>query len=704
MVSMGDIVHSVQSGSWYQLLFEANPVPMLICDTASHQFLDANASAVRHYGFARDALLNMTPRDLLPPGEETSLPPELEAMRESPSLHVGRRRHRRKDGSCIYVDVLRHPIPFGEKQAVLLILHDMSACSDAEKMLRQTQENLHRVQEIAHVGTWAWDVEKDLHDSTTPESVRIFGLDANEVPISTERLFLRIHPEDREGVMNARARALADPNVRFDVGFRIVHLDGNVRHVHSIGEVEFDDQGRAVRMVGTVQDITEQKRGEDEIRRLAYYDDVTGLPNRILIRQKIGEALSAAAGSSTAVALLIIDLVRFRDVNYTLGHINGNDLLKAAGERISHFMHEPDVVARIGTRYVALLHNANAHTATQRAHEILSALEVPFPIVGITYELSAHIGISLAPGHGMDIDTLLRKADVAIWQAKQAGQNLAIYQAAHDPYNPQRLALIGEFRKAIQAGELQLYCQPKADLRTGEIAGAEALVRWQHPKYGLIAPDQFIPLVESTDLIHLLTQFMLESAVSQCHSWRQRGAHVPLAVNLSTRNLRERDLDDYLNQLLLTWGADAQWLGLEVTESSLMEDPAACIEELTRLSRMGFRLYVDDFGTGYSSLSYLAKMPINVIKIDHGFTMNMTKDRGAATIVKSTIDLAHNLGMSVVAEGTANQEIWEVLAGLGCDEAQGHFISPPIPGKDFMDWVSTSKYSLPSGARQSNSG
>jgi diguanylate cyclase (GGDEF)-like protein/PAS domain S-box-containing protein len=573
---MSKVGLAADGGSWYRVLFDANPVPMLLHDMESNRFLDANESAVQQYGYSREEFAVMSVRDLFSSESAVDAVRELEARPESAVHRVGVRRHLRRDGSEFSVDVLRYLIPFGGKHTALLIMHDVSAYLETESMLRQARDEL----QSAH----------------------------------------------------------------------------------------------------------------EEWRRLAYFDDITGLPNRVLLRQKTGEALAAQSAAGGSLALLIIDLARFRDINYTFGHLNGNALLKASGARIATLLNaDCDVVARVGTRFIVMLRHADTHEAAARAHAILGALESPFPIAGITYELGAHIGIASAPDDGTDTDTLLRKADVALYQAKQSGQDVASYQASQDPYKPQRLALIGEFRTAIHNGELRLYCQPKASLRTGEIVGAEALVRWLHPKLGLIAPDQFVPLIESTDLIHVLTRFMLQSAVGQCVSWRRQGLSIPLAVNLSTHNLLAPDLADNLRGLLLASDAEAEWIELEITESSLMQNPATCIEALDRLSKMGLRLFVDDFGTGYSSLSYLTKLPVDVLKIDHGFTMEMTRDKRAATIVKSTIDLAHNLGMSVVAEGTADQEIWNALSELDCDEAQGHFISPPIPADDFMNWLSTSR-------------
>jgi diguanylate cyclase (GGDEF)-like protein len=415
----------------------------------------------------------------------------------------------------------------------------------------------------------------------------------------------------------------------------------------------------------------------------------------VLLQQELTKALAASPGFNRPIAVMVIDLERFDDINNTFGHEIGDSLLKQVGVRLREELHDGEMVAYIGaSKFVVVLTDAAAYNTTAKIRQLLNALTAPCPVSGLTYELGVLVGVALAPGHGTDPGTLLRKAHVALHQARQSGLSHVLYHASEDPYKPQRLALLGDFRRAVKAGELQLYCQPKADIVSGEIIGAEALVRWLHPERGLIVPDQFVPLIEPTDLIHLLTRFMLQAAISQCYSWKQQGFHVPLAVNLSARNLMEPDLAANLNYFLLAWGADPDWLGLELTESSLMKDPTASIAELERLSKMGFRLFIDDFGTGYSSLNYLMKLPVHVIKIDHGFTMRMTEDKGAAAIVKSTIELAHSLDMSVVAEGTSTRAVWDALSTLGCDEAQGHFIAPPMPARDFMPWLQASHFRL----------
>jgi EAL domain-containing protein (putative c-di-GMP-specific phosphodiesterase class I) len=318
------------------------------------------------------------------------------------------------------------------------------------------------------------------------------------------------------------------------------------------------------------------------------------------------------------------------------------------------------------------------------------AMEEPLPAHDGAYEVGARAGIATAagqPGSLADPDDLVRHADIALNRARGNGAAYVVYDAALDPYKPQRLALLSAFRQAIKDDQLEMYCHPKADLRSGRVTGAEALVRWRHPEYGLLTPDRFIALIEPTELIHLLTQRMLECALRHSAAWRRDGLVLPLAVNLSTRNLVNPALPDLVAGMMASLGADPSWIALEITESSIMDDPALSLRVLNRLNAMGVELVVDDFGTGYSSLGYLMKLPVSVVKIDQSFTMSMTTDPDAASIVKAMIELAHALGMKVVAEGAETKETWDMLARLGCDEAQGYYISEPLPADAFQRWL-----------------
>lgn len=467
--------------------------------------------------------------------------------------------------------------------------------------------------------------------------------------------------------------------------------NGSIIHVETAKQLLVFNGRQAICVL--VNDVTERVRAERKIKHLAFFDELTGLPNRAKLRSDLQDAIIQAQKRGKSLAVLVVELIRFREINYTLGHLIGDELLKQVSSRIREIAGEEALSARISNvQFGVILPNLSAEAAIRLTGRLLNALAEPLAVGEISYELGAHGGIAFFPDHGSDPDALIRHADIALYQARKSGRNYTIYDAAHDPYTPQRLILLGEFRKAIKQGQLQLYCQPKADIQTGAITSAEALVRWMHPDHGLILPDQFIPLIEPTELIQPLTSYMLEAAVRQCHEWSREGRMIPLAVNLSTRNLLNAALPESIDDLLKTWGVDSCWMGLEITESSIMADPAASIRVLTRLHQMGLKLFVDDFGTGYSSLSYLLKLPVDVIKIDHSFTMNMIEDPGAAAIVKSTIEMAHNMKMKVIAEGTATRGIWDSLARLGCDEAQGEYVSMPMPALDFSAWLDRSSW------------
>jgi diguanylate cyclase (GGDEF)-like protein/PAS domain S-box-containing protein len=467
--------------------------------------------------------------------------------------------------------------------------------------------------------------------------------------------------------------------------------DGSTIYVETAKELLMLDGKQAICV--QVNDVTERVLAARKIEQLAFYDELTALPNRAKLRSDLQDAIGRAQSTGTSLALLILELVRFREINYTMGHETGDQLLRQIGPRLRQAAGDNAMVARISNvQFGVFLPDLTAREAMHLTSRLLSTLKEPLPVGEISYELGAHGGIAFFPGHGTSADVLVRHADIALFQARRVGRDYSIYDAAHDPYEPQRLAMLGEFHHAIKEGQLALYCQPKANIHSGPITSAEALVRWRHPVHGLILPDQFIPLIEPTELIQPLTQWMLKAAIHQCYQWRQQGLNISLAVNLSVRNLLDADLPETIDGLLQIWGADPHWMGFEVTESSIMADPAASLHVLNELHGKGFKLFVDDFGTGYSSLSYLMKLPMDVIKIDHSFTMNMIEDPHAAAIVKSTIEIAHNMGMEVIAEGTASKEIWDALARLSCDEAQGSYVSMPMPAQEFSAWLGHSSW------------
>ena len=431
-----------------------------------------------------------------------------------------------------------------------------------------------------------------------------------------------------------------------------------------------------------------RKRAEEWLKYTAQYDPLTDLPNRNLLYERLEQALISARSKNTPFALMVMDLDRFKEINDTVGHQAGDSLLQQVGLRLQAAARKVDTVARLGgDEFGVLLPGMDRAAAELAAVRFLKAFEAPFRIGKIALNVQPSIGTSFFPQHGADRHALMRCADIAMYLAKESATGYSVYTPERDSYSTERLALMADLHRAIDDHQLFLVYQPKVNIQTGAIIGVEALARWQHPKSGLIPPDQFIALAERSGFIKPLTMWGLEAALTQSRRWGMEGIEVPISVNLSARTLHDSRFPNRVEDLLETHGVAAEQLELEITESVIMVDPARALDILTRLNRMGISLSIDDFGTGYSSLSYLKKLPVKAVKIDKSFVMHMTQDQNDAQIVRSTIDLAHNLGLKVIAEGVENQEVWNRLLALGCDEAQGYHMSRPLPAPGLTQWL-----------------
>jgi diguanylate cyclase (GGDEF)-like protein len=430
------------------------------------------------------------------------------------------------------------------------------------------------------------------------------------------------------------------------------------------------------------------RRQSEENRHQARHDSLTGLPNRAWFYEQT-DRLIGSPRPPESTAVLVMDLDRFKEVNDTLGHHSGDVLLQTASSRIRHAVRDSDVVARLGgDEFAVLLPGAGRMAAEQIAQRVRHALSQRFNVAGATVDIDASIGIALHPEHAADVEALLQRADLAMYKAKEKRTGVTFYSPEFDQGHPSRLSLLGELRQAIDNEELILHYQPKAALHSGEVTQVEALVRWQRPEHGLVPPGDFIPLAESTGLIKQMSAYVLDTALRQLRGWLDAGLDLTVAVNLSARNLLEGDLPEHVADLLLRRGVPAGRLILEITESTIMEDPQHALAVLTRLSEMGVRLAIDDFGVGYSSLSYLKQLPVDEIKIDRSFVAHMDSEEGDAFIVRSTIDLGRNLGMHVVAEGVETETVWDELTALGCDYAQGWYLGKPMPAAELSAWLS----------------
>ena len=426
-----------------------------------------------------------------------------------------------------------------------------------------------------------------------------------------------------------------------------------------------------------------------EYHHQALHDPLTDLPNRTLFRDRVAQALLDAELRGEQVAVMLIDLDGFKEVNDTLGHFSGDRLLEEVSLRLINTIRAGDTVARLGgDEFAVILPSvAGEAAATQVANVLRRALQAPFLVEGLSVHSDASIGIAIAPRHGDDADTLLRHADVAMYSAKERHLGTAVYSARLDRYSPDRLAMTGELRRAIGRGQLELFYQPQVSPASGRVDAVEALVRWRHPQRGLVAPDEFLPLAERTGLMRALTLWVLESAIRECAAWRKGGLDLHVAVNLSAGNLVDVALPNEIERLLRRWKVPPHVVHLEITETTAMSDPARTRAVLARLNALGTPLTIDDFGTGYSSMSHLRSLPVQELKIDRSFVSRMATNPNDHAIVVATIELGHALGLRIVAEGVEDRATLRELAARGCDVVQGYLFAEPLTVRELQAWL-----------------
>jgi diguanylate cyclase (GGDEF)-like protein/PAS domain S-box-containing protein len=580
----------------------------------------------------------------------------------------------------------------GKIIATISFGNDVTDRRRAIDALQTSEERLRMAIGAARMYTWDWDIGTDR--LVRSGDLEVHGVIAQNSTSSYHSFIKTIHCDDRESFERDVEIALRTCALsRFE--YRIVRPESGVHWLQTQGQAYRDSNGRAVRMVGVTQDITERKRAEDLVQQMAFFDQLTGLPNRNKFYERIGQTIQNG-GEGSSGALLLLDLNQFREINDTLGHHQGDVVLKEVARRLRDVIVEPDVVARLGGDEFAILlpnlHDAlDLSAVVQKIHVTLNA---PITIASLPIAVEAGIGIALYPDHGADPDTLVQRADVAMYASKASGASYVVYEAKRDQHSTARLARMAELRLAIEQDELLLHYQPTINLRNATISGTEALVRWVHPKRGLIPPDDFIGAAEKTGVIHPLTDWVIQSAMRQCAAWRKAGHKLSVAVNLSARNLLDPQLPAKLSASLRNHGVKSDWFAVELTETAIMVDTNRATEVLMHLHELGIKISIDDFGAGYSSLSYLRRLPVDRLKIDRSFVMNMTQNPSDAMIVRSIIELGHNLGLEVVAEGVELEEQYDQLQSWGCDVAQGYFMSRPLPAADLAKWLKTSVWGM----------
>ncbi|WP_407970542.1 EAL domain-containing protein [Burkholderia pyrrocinia] len=575
----------------------------------------------------------------------------------------------------------------------------LRAAATLEK-LATTEISLTHAQALAHLGNWEYQAGR-TDGSWSPELFRILGLDPERTPPTFDRL-LQAVPVDEQPLLIQSFTSLRTEGAPFSLEHRLIHPDGSERHVLHQAEAG-RDLNHAIILRGIVQDITERKMQQGRIEYLANHDALTGLPNRNLLSDRMEQAMSHARRTGHLIAVMVLDLDRFKHINDTFGHSVGDGLLRAVSARLKASVRDGDTVARLGgDEFVVMLVNLSSATdADAVARKVLNTFGAPFMLDGHDLHVTTSIGVSVCPTDGADAETLLKTADAALYCAKERGRNgYSFYTHELGARVEEQAELENALHEAVANGELELYYQPKVDLKTGQISGVEALIRWRRPGIGVIPPDRFIPIAEETGLILPIGEWVLRTACAQAVAWCQDG-HPPLriAVNLSARQFRQQNMADVVHRALRDTGLAPAWLELELTESVLMQDRNAIAHTLRELKALGVVLSLDDFGTGYSSLSYLKDLPIDVVKIDKSFLSDVTTSAEGASLTRSIIAMAESLHMETVAEGVETEAQLSFLNRHRCHAMQGYCFSHPVTGAEIADMLSAGS-ELPEHCRQ----
>ncbi|MCK5871535.1 MAG: EAL domain-containing protein, partial [Methylococcales bacterium] len=564
-----------------------------------------------------------------------------------------------------------------------------------EAKLRQSETNLANAQRISQLGSWDFDfIRNELFWSD--EIYHILGKKPGSIKANQDEFMKIIHPDDVEKVMDARNNAVVTKT--YDVQHRIIQPDGKIGVLHERGEVLFDN-GRPVRMVGTTQDITALKEAEQKIIQLVNYDFLTNLPNRTLFNRQTNQLLSLATKNNQTYALYCIGLDRFKLINESMGHEAGNELLCAVAKRLEHYPNEGEYIARLNGDEFSLikLNTLNESTAALLAQEIIDDFNTPFLIQNQEIVISLSIGITLCPFKSHESNDLLKDAQTAMHRAKTSGGNsYQFYSLEMTDKIKNQLILENHLRQALEEQEFLLYYQPKVSPKTGKIAGAEALIRWQHPDGELIPPLEFISILEETGLIIPVGEWALEALCKQYTSWQKMGfGDLSLSLNLSLKQFTDQNLFSKIKTILEKFTQNNDFLELEITESLLMSDVKGATQTLQQLHTLGIKLSIDDFGTGYSSLSYLKHLPVDTLKIDRSFVWGLPDNSKDAAIVDVIITLARSLDLEIVAEGIETKGQLDFLAKKGCDYVQGYYYSKPVPSDEFIHLLQQEKSTDP---------
>jgi diguanylate cyclase (GGDEF)-like protein/PAS domain S-box-containing protein len=659
----------------YRTLFDSNPLPMWVYDFETLKFIAANDEAVKHYGYSREEFLAMRITDIRP---DEDIPSVLALLPQLPE-RVGPAifRHKKKDGTIINCEVSSFEFISGGRKRRLVMASDITERHTAERLLRESEARYRLLFEKNLAGVYRSDVNGQMLDCNDA-CARIFGFESRQEMLSLDAHTLYFDRADRDRMVSQlrEQRALTNHELR------LRRRDGSAVWVlENMTMLSGSEEGV---IQGTIIDITDRKTRQEEIEYQAYHDLVTGLPNRLLFRDRISMALAHARRSTRGVAIMFLDIDDFKMVNDTLGHTVGDRLLQAVALRLVGSVRAEDTVARMGgDEFTVLLSDVtDGRSAATVARKILDTIAKPVLVDGHELNVTTSLGIAIFPGDGFDAETLLKNADRAMYRAKQLGRNN--YQYATTPPLDDRLILERRLMQAIERNELILHYQPIVEIATGSVVGAEALVRWNDPTRGVLAPESFIPAAEESDLILTIGEWVLRTGCTQMKRWHDAGlGKLRLAINLSPRQFQQRDLATRISQVLEETRFPGNCLELEITESTVMQNAETSLSTMMALKSMGVRISIDDFGTGYSSLSYLKRFPIDTLKIDQEFVRDLSADINDQAIITAVVSMARALKLRVVAEGVETEAQLGFLQKEECAEMQGFLYSRPVGAPEF---------------------
>lgn len=650
-------------------------------------WIQVNRALCEMTGYGEQELLSMRFQDVTHPDDVAATERGMAALLEG-TIDTYRidKRYVHRDRNCIWVSLTLSTVRDQTRgtNAFIAQIQDVTDHKTSEEQRRQTEQRYRSLVETSADGILLVDLAgrivmanrhaAELHGYA--EASELVGVDAYHLVTASYYEQARVHIE--LVMQGGELRGVEYPARR---------KDGTAFPAEMSAARIVDEHGQPNGYMASVRDVTERKLAQETLAHQARHDALTGLPNRTLLRDRLEEAMVRHAEHATPIALLFMDLNRFKEVNDTFGHHYGDALLEDLSRRLAYALRSDDTIARLGgDEFAALLPNAGVEEAIAVAEKLAATVDAPFVIEGQDFYVGISVGIALCPDHGRDAALLMRRADIAMYAAKRTGNGNVVYSPDQDDTSPVRHELMRDLRRAIEHGGLVLHYQPQIDLRTGDGLQVEALIRWEHPENGFAPPASFVPLAEETGLIRPLTTWVLNEALRQCALWRSKGMNVRVAVNLSARSLHDADLVTTVDSALKRWDVPAASLALEITESAIIVDPHRVMQPLAELHAMGVRFAIDDFGTGYSSLSYLQRLPIDQIKVDRSFVMDMTTNGENAVIVRSILDLAHSLGMEVVAEGVETSTIRDTLEEMGCDLIQGYHVCRPVDAEGYTKW------------------